>query len=282
MGKPRIAVHKFASCDGCQLAFLNMGPELLELANHVEIVHFVEAGMVAPDAEVDIAFVEGSVSTEEDIERILAIRKLSKPVITLGACAGSGGLQALRNLADGEQWLNELYPQPQYIQSLNNTHPVKDYIKVDFEVWGCPVSTEQVKQVVTSLLQGASPLQSKDKLCLECKRQQRVCTLVTAPITITTVTTGTSAELENRQTACLGPITAAGCGALCPSVGRACYGCYGLADNAESAALARRFEGLGLVSKAIAQKLLLFHSHEEALRQAAENTAETEEAANGQ
>ncbi len=276
MDKPRIAVHKFASCDGCQLAFLNMGPELLELANHVEIVHFVEAGMVAPDEEVDIAFVEGSVSTEEDIERIHAIRKLSKQVITIGACAGSGGLQALRNLADGEQWLNELYPQPQYIQSLNNTHPVKDYIKVDFEVWGCPVSTQQIKQVVTSLLLGASPLQSKDKICLECKRQQRVCTLVTIP------TTGTPKELENRQKACLGPITAAGCGALCPSVGRACYGCYGLADNAEPAALARRFEGLGLVSKAIAQKLLLFHSHEDALRRAAENMSETQEAFNGQ
>ncbi len=278
MSKPRIAVHKFASCDGYQLAFLNMGPELLELANHVEIVHFVEAGMVAPDAEVDIAFVEGSVSTEEDIERIHSIRKLSKQVITIGACAGSGGLQALRNLADGEQWLNELYPQPQYIQSLNNTHPVKDYIKVDFEVWGCPVSTEQVKQVVTSLLQDASPLQSKDKHCLECKRQQRVCTLVTAPITGATPVTGTSAELENWQTACLGP-TAAGCGALCPSVGRACYG---LADNAEPAALARRFEGLGLVSKGIAQKLLLFHSHEDALRQVAENIAETQEEPNGQ
>ena len=112
MNKPKIAVHKFASCDGCQLAFLNMGPALLELADRVDMVHFVEAGMVAPDTEVDIAFVEGSISTEEDIERIHYIRELSQLVISIGACAGSGGLQALRNLADGDQWLTELYPQP--------------------------------------------------------------------------------------------------------------------------------------------------------------------------
>ncbi len=259
MNKPKIAVHKFASCDGCQLAFLNMGPDLLELAAVVDIVHFVEAGMIAPDAEVAIAFVEGSVSTGEDIERIKHIRSVSKRVIAIGACASSGGLQALRNLADGDQWLSELYPEPQYIQSLKSTHPIKEYIKVDFELWGCPINSRQIKQLVTSLLQGAAPEQNKDKLCLECKRQQRVCTLVT------------------QQKACMGPITATDCGALCPSVGRACYGCYGLADNSEVPALANCFEGLGLVSKAIAQKLLMIHSHEDTLREVAHNLTKEQE-----
>ncbi len=262
MDKPKIAIHKFASCDGCQLAFLNMGPELLELAAMVNIVHFVEAGMVAPQEEVDIAFIEGSISTEEDIERIKFIRKISRQVISLGACASSGGLQALRNLADGDQWLRELYPEPQYIQSLKSTHPLKKYIKVDFEVWGCPVNTGQIKQLISSLLLGAKPQQTRDRLCLECKRQQRVCTLVVKHRVVK--------QQETGQQACLGPITAAGCGALCPSVGRACYGCYGLADNPQPHALSVRLEGLGFIGREIAQKLLMIHSYEESLQKEAQ------------
>ena len=127
--KPSVAVHKFASCDGCQLAFLNMGTDLLDLAELVDIVHFVEAGLVAPDQAVDIAFIEGSVSTEEDIERIQSIRENSKLLISIGACATSAGLQALRNIADGDQWLTDMYPQPQFIQSLKSTEPIKAHVK---------------------------------------------------------------------------------------------------------------------------------------------------------
>ena len=150
--RPRLAVHKFTSCDGCQLAFLNLGEDLLQLADLVEIVHFPEAGPVDPGAEVDIAFVEGSISTADEIERIHAIRRNSRYLITIGACATAGGLQALRNLADGQAWITELYAQPEHINSLKQTHSISTHVTVDLELWGCPVNGRQVLAALRSLL----------------------------------------------------------------------------------------------------------------------------------
>lgn len=248
--KPRLAVHKFASCDGCQLAFLNAGEALLTLAELVDIVHFAEAGPVAPESDVDIAFVEGSVSTPEDIERICAIRAHSRYLVTIGACATAGGLQALRNLADGDRWLAELYPQPEYISSLAHSHAIAKHVKVDFELWGCPVSARQVLATVRALLYGVAPVDDADKVCLECKRSLAVCVLV------------------SRGEPCLGPVTRTGCGALCPRFGRDCYGCFGPAETVNTTALGRRFEGLGLLPREVAQRFLFINNGAPALRDA--------------
>ncbi|MCC7414183.1 MAG: sulfhydrogenase subunit delta [Gammaproteobacteria bacterium] len=234
--KPRISIHKFSSCDGCQLAFLNLGPELLRLAQRVDIVHFAEAGPVAPDADVDVAFIEGSIAHPEDIERIRRIRERSRYLVAIGACATSGGVQALRNVARSEAWLAGVYATPAYIEELVDATPIAAHVKVDCELWGCPVTSRQVLTAVSTLLHGVSPRDDADKVCLECKRRQTVCTLVT------------------RAVPCLGPVTRAGCGALCPSFGRDCYGCFGPAENPNVAALGRRFAGLGLVPEAIAQR----------------------------
>lgn len=240
--KPKLAVHKFASCDGCQLAFLNLGEGLLTLAQLVDIVHFAEAGPVDPDAPVDIAFIEGSISTPDDLERIRRIRANSRFLITIGACATAGGLQALRNLADGREWIAGVYAKPEYVASLDTSTPVAAHVKVDLELWGCPVNGRQVLAATRALLFGVAPVEERDKVCLECKRRNTVCVLVAKDIP------------------CLGPVTLTGCGALCPAFGRDCYGCYGPAENTNAESLGRRFEGLGLLPEAIARRFLFINS----------------------
>ncbi len=234
--KARLAVHKFSSCDGCQLAFLNLGEELLTLDGLVDIVHFAEAGPLDSQAKVDIAFVEGSINTREDVERIRQVRADSGFLVTIGACATAGGLQALRNLADGAQWLADVYARPEYVDSLDQARAIRDYVKVDLELWGCPVSRQQVVEALRALLFGVLPVEEKEKVCLECKRRQAVCVLVT------------------RGEPCLGPVTRSGCGALCPRFGRDCYGCYGPTEAANGEALGKRFAGLGLLPADISRR----------------------------
>jgi coenzyme F420-reducing hydrogenase gamma subunit len=242
MSKPTVAVHKFSSCDGCQLAFLNAGEDLLTLSTLVDIRHFAEAGPLDEEANVNIAFIEGSVSTPDDLERLRRIRTNSNYVVTIGACATTGGLQALRNMADADQWISGVYAHPEYIRTLDTSSPIRQHIKVDLELWGCPVNGRQVLAAVRSLLFGVTPLDEKDKVCLDCKRQHNVCVLVA------------------RGEPCMGPVTRTGCGAICPAFGRDCYACYGPAENINTTALARRLQGLGLVEAEIARRFLFVNS----------------------
>jgi sulfhydrogenase subunit delta len=240
--KPKVAVHKFASCDGCQLAFLNAGEELLTLSSLVELVHFAEAGAVAPDAQVDIAFIEGSITTAHDIDRIKRIRSNSHYLITIGACATAGGLQALRNYAQAEQWVSAIYAQPEYIESLSTSTPIRDHVKVDLELWGCPINTQQVLMVIRDLLFDVQPRIRQEKVCLDCKRQQQVCVMVTQGL------------------ACMGPVTQTGCGAICPRVGRECYACYGPAENSNTHSFGNRLLGLGLMEDDIVRRFRFINS----------------------
>lgn len=243
--KPRVAVHKFSSCDGCQLAFINAGEALVELASLVDIVHFAEAGYLDEEAKVDIAFVEGSVSTPHDIERIKTIRANSDILITIGACATAGGLQALRNMHDSQQWIEGVYAQPEAIELLATSTPISGQVKVELELWGCPVNPAQLFAAVRSLLFGAIPALEQDKVCLECKRRQQTCVMVT------------------KGEPCLGPVTRTGCGAICPGVGRDCFACFGPAERANSVALAEHFAAEGMAPEAIARRFLFINSHAE-------------------
>ncbi|MEW6766225.1 MAG: sulfhydrogenase subunit delta [Pseudomonadota bacterium] len=250
MVKPSIAVHKFSSCDGCQLALLNAGEDLLTLSGLVEIRHFLEAGLADEEAEVDIAFVEGSLSTADEVERIRRVRANSRFLITIGACATAGGLQALRNLDESnEDWKQAIYARPEFIRTLAHAEPIRAQVKVDFELWGCPVTTRQVLATVRQLLFGVSPLDERDKVCMECKRQHAVCVMVA------------------KGMPCMGPVTRTGCGALCPRFGRDCYACFGPAENLNTASLARWFEGLGLPPSDVARRFLFINSHSPAFRE---------------
>jgi len=242
VARPRLAVHKFASCDGCQLAFLNAGEALLALTDLVDIVHFAEAGPIDPDAAVDIAFIEGSVSTSHDLERIQHIRTKSRYLITIGACATAGGLQALRNIANSRDWVTAIYAQPEYIDSLAISTAIAEHVKVDLELWGCPVNGRQVLAAVRALLFGVPPIEENDKVCLECKRSQAVCVMVA------------------KGEPCMGPVTRTGCGAICPRFGRDCYACYGPAENVNTDSLGRWLVGLGLAPAAIARRFLFINN----------------------
>lgn len=252
MANPRIAVHKFSSCDGCQLAFLNAGEALLELAGMVDILHFAEAGPNDPDAPVDIAFVEGSISTPEEAERIRQVRANSRHLLTIGACATAGGLQALRNLyADSvEDWTEGIYASRDTIQSLEHALPIRAHVRVDFELWGCPITTEQLVAAVRSLLFGVTPPVNDEPVCMSCKRRGTACVMVT------------------QGQVCMGPVTHSGCGALCPAFGRGCYGCFGPLPHGNADALANRLAGLGLMPDAVRRHFHLIASHAEPFRQA--------------
>ncbi len=254
MAKPTIAVHKFASCDGCQLAFLNAGEALLELAGLVEIVHFAEAGACNVAQHVDIAFVEGSLTAPHDLERIQQVRANSDYLITIGACATSGGVQALRNLAaDKADWPAAIYARPEYIHSLADSTPVSAHVHVDLEIWGCPVNGKQVLAVVRDLLFGVQPRLPQEKVCMECKRRNAVCVMV------------------SRGEACMGPVTKGGCGAICPHMGRGCYACYGPAENSNTAGLSNRLHGIGYTGTEVQRRFWLINSGAPEYRQAGED-----------
>lgn len=248
--KQRLAVHKFTSCDGCQLAFLNAGEALLTLAELVDMVHFSEAGEVDPEAKVDIAFVEGSISTPDEELRIKKIRENSKYIITIGSCATTGGIQALRNVVDSKDWMSNVYASPEYVKSLSTSTAISQHVKVDWELWGCPVNGQQVLEAIRFLLSNATPRIKRDSECMECKRKGNVCVLVT------------------KKQPCMGPVTQTGCGSLCPSVGRGCYACYGPKEKPNTQSLGHWFEQLGLTKEAIAQKFLHINNQAPAFNKA--------------
>ena len=217
--KKKLAVWKFASCDGCQLSLLDCEDELLQIADELEISYFLEASSAAARGPYDVSLVEGSITTLHDAERIREVRASSRALITIGACATSGGIQALRNFADVEEFTRIVYAQPDYISTLASSTPISANVPVDFELQGCPISKQQLLEVISAYLYGRRPRVRAHSVCFECKRRGNVCVMVA------------------HGTPCLGPVTHAGCGALCPSYNRGCYGCYGPKETPNTGSL---------------------------------------------
>jgi len=214
--RPRLAVFKFSSCDGCQLSLLNLEDELLSLVGEVNIAYFLEARSEIMPGPYDVSLVEGSITTAEDQKRIQEVRKDSKYLITIGACATAGGIQALRNWADVTEFTKAVYATPAYIHTLEQSTPISFHVAVDFEVNGCPINKHQILEVVAGLLAGRPPHLPTNAVCMECKRRGTVCIMV------------------SQGVPCLGPLTQAGCGAICPAYNRGCYGCFGPLDAPNS------------------------------------------------
>jgi sulfhydrogenase subunit delta len=226
--KPKLAVWKFASCDGCQLTVLDCEDELLTLADEVQIAYFPEATSTMVEGPYDVSLVEGSITTNEDAERIRSIREDSGMLITIGACATSGGIQALRNFADVKEFTSVVYARPDFISTLDKSTAIADHVPVDFELRGCPIDKYQLLEVVSALLAGRKPGIATHSVCVECKRRGNVCVMVA------------------RGDPCLGPVTQDGCGALCPSFDRGCYGCFGPAETTNTSSLTGWMRGLGV------------------------------------
>lgn len=225
---PTLAVWKFASCDGCQLSLLDCEDELLAVADRLDIASFPEASSAMVDGPYDLSLVEGSITTPDDVERIRSIREQSRVLVTIGACATAGGVQALRNGADVDEFISIVYAHPEYIATLATSTPIADHVAVDFELRGCPIDRGQLIEVVTAYLTGRPPRIATTSVCTECKARGIACVMVA------------------DQTPCLGPVTHAGCGALCPSFRRGCYGCFGPAETADTATLDRQLVRIGL------------------------------------
>jgi coenzyme F420-reducing hydrogenase gamma subunit len=240
--RPRLGVFKFASCDGCQLSILDCEDELLEVADRVEIAYFLEAARRPLEGDFDVALVEGSVSTPEQEDRVRDIRRRSRTLITLGACASHGGIQGLRNFGEvrADEALAIVYASPEYVATLADSRPVGDYVAVDLALPGCPIDKRQLLHVLGQMLAGARPRLPGHSLCLDCKRQGIVCVLVA------------------RGAPCMGPVTTTGCGVLCPGYDRPCYSCFGPANQPNTASLAGRFEELGLAPEEVRR---LFHAY---------------------
>jgi len=252
MSKPTVAVYKFSSCDGCQLSILNLEDELLDLAGAVEIAYFLEATSRMLPGPYDVALVEGSVSTPHEVERIKEIRSQAGFLVALGTCATAGGIQALRNFTQLDDLAWAVYDHPEYLHSLETSTPINEHVKVDLELWGCPVNKYQVLEVVAALLQKRRPNLPTYSVCLDCKRNGNLCVLVADGVP------------------CLGPITRTGCGALCPASSRGCYGCFGPAPSAELPAMVPILKSLERHPKETVQLLRSFTGYAPAFRQAAD------------
>ncbi len=226
--KPKLAVWKFASCDGCQLSILDCEDELLALAGAVQIANFVEASRAVVKGPYDLSLVEGSITTAHDAERIREVRLLSRTLVTIGACATAGGIQALRNFRNVEDFVAVVYAKPEYIHTLGRSTPIADHVAVDFELRGCPIDKHQLLEVIAALLNGRKPNISEHSVCIECKLRGTICVMVAS------------------GTPCLGPVTHAGCGALCPGYNRGCYGCFGPSDTPKTVPLANQLLALGM------------------------------------
>ncbi|WP_226661507.1 oxidoreductase [Microbulbifer aggregans] len=241
--KPKLAVWKFTSCDGCQLSLLDCEDELLQLAEQVEIANFMEASSVQLPGPYDLSLVEGSITTPEEERRIREIRAQSRVLVTIGACATSGGIQALRNFAEVDDFIAAVYAHPEYIDTLKTSTPASAHVAVDFELHGCPINKRQLLEVISAFLHRRPPQIPAHSVCIECKLRGNVCVWVA------------------HGTPCMGPVTHAGCGAICPAYNRGCYACYGPKENPNTDSLCHWWQQeLGAEKATVIENLRNFNS----------------------
>ena len=250
--KPKLAVWKFASCDGCQLSLLDCEDELVAVAGAVEIANFPEASRAVAKGPYDLSLVEGSITTPHDAERIHAVRRASKFLVTIGACATAGGIQALRNFKDVKAFTSIVYARPDYIETLNKSTPIADHVFVDFELRGCPISKQQLVEVLSAFLHGRKPNTPRHSCCVECKLRGTVCVMVAQGIP------------------CLGPVTQAGCGAICPAYNRGCYGCFGPKETPNPPSLSSQWRRLGVSRPDLVRAFRGFNAYAEPFRKESE------------
>ena len=243
--KPKLAVWKFASCDGCQLSLLDCEDELLAIADLVNIANFPEASRKVVKGPYDISLVEGSITTQHDAERIIKVRKSSKFLITIGACATSGGIQALRNFSNINGFISAVYARPEYIHTLDKSTPISEHVKVDFELRGCPINKYQLIELINAFLNKRKPNIYSHSVCMDCKLNGNICVMV------------------SHKTPCLGPVTHAGCNALCPSFNRGCYGCFGPMETPNTNSLSEKWKELGAKDEELVRVYRSFNAKSE-------------------
>ncbi len=250
--RPKLAVWKFASCDGCQLSLLDCEDEILAVTEEIEIANFAEATRRVVAGPYDLSLVEGSITSKHDAKRIQEVREESKYLVTIGACATAGGIQALRNYQDVAEMASVVYASPQYLDTLATSTPISDHVAVDFELRGCPVNKMQLLEVIVAFLHRRKPNIATHSVCVECKTRGNVCVMTA------------------QGTPCLGPVTQAGCGAICPAYDRGCYGCFGPMESPNTAALTAQWKAMGVSKADILRAYRSYNGYSEAFRKESE------------
>ncbi len=240
--KPKVAFFDFTSCEGCQLNKLNFENDLLDILKHIYLVEFREAMDDKADS-YDIAFIEGSISSPSCVERIHDIRRRTKILVALGACAVNGGVNAMKNLHPFDEVRETVYGDDKYLFATLPAMAVSAVVKVDYEVRGCPMTQQDFLKLLISLVMGKEPPKYGSPVCVECKLSENEC-------------------LYNRGMVCLGPITRGGCGAICPSLGQFCTGCRGLLDNPNLDGMLELMTGHGISLEEAKKRMLLYNSNE--------------------
>ena len=225
---------------------------MLAVAGAIDVAYFPEATRGEIKGNYDLSLVEGSITTPHDAERIQQVRQRSRILVTIGACATAGGIQALRNFADVREYARVVYARPDYIRTLATSTPIADHVTVDFELRGCPISKRQLLEVISAFLVGRRPVTPAHSVCIECKLKGNVCVMVA------------------HGTPCLGPVTHAGCGALCPSYHRGCYGCYGPMETPNTPSLTHWLAALGMDERALQRVYRTFNANADAFRKESE------------
>jgi sulfhydrogenase subunit delta len=238
--KPKIAFFEFTSCEGCQLEALNLTPEeLMDLTGAVDIVQFREA-MSEKSDDYAIAFVEGSITRESDIARIKKIRQQARVLVAFGACACIGGVNCLKNRLPMDEALHIVYGKDAHWYDTIETKPLNAVVPVDYFIRGCPPTTAELLKVIKALLIGKRPDIPAYPVCVECKMAGNICVF------------------ELAMT-CMGPVTRAGCGAICIKGGRFCWGCRGLAEEANIDSEKEILTKHGLTMEQVLEKFKMYN-----------------------
>ncbi len=212
MTKPKVAFFEFTGCEGCQLTVLNLEERLLDLVELVDVVAFREA-MDRREDDYDVVFVEGSITRASEIPRLEKIRKQAKVLVALGACSCIGGVNCLKNFMPTEEVQKIVYGSRGKEFPTILAKPIDAVVKVDYYIHGCPPDLDEFVEVTKSILFGRKPNIPNYPVCVECRMKENVCVF-------------------DKGMSCLGPVTRAGCKAICPTYGEGCGGCRGLIEDA--------------------------------------------------
>lgn len=236
--KPRVAFFDFTGCEGCQLEALNFEQELLDILNAVEIVNFREA-MTERSDDYDIAFIDGAITTPSGVERIKKIREQAKVLVAIGACATIGGINCLKNFYPLEEVKRIVYGDSAHYYQTITAQPVDAVVPVDYYVYGCPMTQSEYLKVLKALLQGKKPEIPNYPVCTECKKAGNECVFL-------------------KGQTCMGPVTRAGCGAICVSAGQVCWGCRGLVPDPNTNSEKEVLQKYGLTPEEVIAKFRMF------------------------
>jgi coenzyme F420-reducing hydrogenase gamma subunit len=236
----KIAFFDFTGCEGCQLSVIDALQTCPDLLDAVEIVQFREA-MSEMGADYQVAFVEGSCTTLEGESRLRLIREQAETVIALGACAHLGGVNGLLIWQSQEQAQRIVYGKMGKLHEVHSVRSIGEVIPIDGFIPGCPIDRQEFIWAIKSLLNGRTPAIPDFPVCVECKLKENLCVF----------------ELGHT---CLGPVTRAGCGAICPSLGAGCVGCRGMVTNPNLTGLKMAFIDHGHDEVIFGEQMKLFQS----------------------